>query len=217
MRSIFLCSLIVNTLVFFLDCQTRVNAGYYSLVTAFTIPTLALELESFRERAVNAARKLMILLACACLLFQGGYTCRYILGSYELDKWPSTADFHLVKTAREYADFIMETGYTHVIVPHWWYANTMMELSDGKVKTAPVHCDWEDGSLVARLNCWGTSKTAFAKENLPETLLLLSNDPELLNAGNQPKIELYHTFTYPNGSEVYLYTFPSQAFHLSNE
>lgn len=215
MSGMLFSSLVVTTLVLVLDTVYRAYTLdlYFVPVVAFAIPTLAQELARLKQRAVSAARKLLILLTSVCILFQGGYTCRYMLGDYSLDTWSGLylADINLKQCAQEYVDVLTEMDCTYVLIDYW-YANTLIELSDGKVKALPVSWKTVDGKPVASLFGWGTSKLGLSPEDLPPELMAITNDASLKDAS--PDVRLLHTFTYTSGSEVYLYSIPSNWFHL---
>lgn len=164
-----------TTLIFVFESGFRVYELYYVPVAAFAIPTLAQELKKLGERAVSALRKLLIVLVCLCFVFQGAYTVYYLaVDRWDMDDWSglSQTDLFLADTAAEYAGFMREAGYTHALTPYW-YANVMMELTDGELTVAPLL--FQEGGADApcrvRLYRWGTSQTAFRRENLPDRLL----------------------------------------------
>ena len=174
-------SFVTAVLTFIFDTGWRFYQLYFVPVAAFAVPALAAELARLKDRAVSACRKLLILLTCACFLFQGAYTVYYIaVDRWNMDTWSglTTTDIFLADTARVYADFMQENGYTHALVPYW-YANVMEELTDGELAVGPLGLKQTEEGLTINLDRWGTSRTAFAKENLPERLLVIVSEEQV--------------------------------------
>lgn len=96
-----------------------------------------------------------------------------------MDDWTglSWQDLHLVDTARVYIDFMKQNGYTHALAPYW-YATVMMELTDAELTVAPLNLGEWDGSTVLTVYPWGTSRTAFAAENLPPKLVVFVSESD---------------------------------------
>lgn len=181
MGSMLIVSLLVTTLTLVFDAGRRCYHQYFVPVVAFAIPALTTELARLKDRAVSACRKLLILLTCACFLFQGAYTMYYITADrWSMDKWSGIpyTDIFLKDTARIYLDVMQENGYTHALVPYW-YASVMMEMTDGELTVGPLYVRTTDEGLVIDLYRWGTSKTAFVKENLPERLLVIVSEEQV--------------------------------------
>ncbi|HIS42270.1 MAG TPA: hypothetical protein IAC11_05280 [Candidatus Limiplasma pullicola] len=194
---------VTTTLIFIFDSTWRYYPLYYVPVVAFAYPALATELARLKESAVSACRKLLILLTCMCFLFQGAYTVYYIsIDRWDMDSWTGLfdQDIFLADTARVYANFMEENGYTHALAPYW-YANVMMELTDGKLTVGSIELDENEGKLVLRAGKWATSKAAFERENLPERLLVFIEEDYVKRFEESfphfPRVfEYWHTCAY---------------------
>ena len=55
----------------------------------------------------------------------------------------------------------------------------MVELTDGELAVGPLGLKQTEEGLTINLDRWGTSKTAFAKENLPERLLVIVSEEQV--------------------------------------
>lgn len=201
--SLLFASFVTTTLVFIFDSTSRYYQLYYVPVVAFAYPVLASELARLKDHAASACRKLLILLTCACFLFQGAYTLYYLtVDQRDMDDWTglSWQDLQLVDTARVYIDFMKQNGYTHALAPYW-YATVMMELTDAELTVAPlILADW-DGSTVLTVYPWGTSRTAFAAENLPPKLIVFVSESDRARFEQtfpqlSPVFEYQHTRAY---------------------
>lgn len=173
-EGLFAASFVTTTLILLFDLKDRYYQLYYVPVVSLVFPALAAELARLKDRAVSACRKLLILLTCACFLFQGAYTVYYIaVDRWDMDEWTGLTcqDMFVVDTARAYIDFMQENGYTHAITPYW-YANTMMELTDAELTVAPLWLrDW-NGQTFISIDPWGTARTIFEKDTLPQKLVV---------------------------------------------
>lgn len=185
MEGMLAASFATTTLVFVFDSGNRFYELYYVPVVALAFPTLAQELMKLKERAVSACRKLLIALSCACFLYQGAYTMYYVtVDRWDMDDWTglSQQDIFLADTAQKHADFMKEASYTHALAPYW-YANVIMELTDGELTVAPLALlDGEKDAVRIGVYRWGTSKTAFEKASLPDKLVVFvygSDAPKL--------------------------------------
>ena len=172
---------VTTTLIFIFDSGWRYYPLYYVPVVAFAYPALAAELARLREGAVSACRKVLILLTCMCFLYQGAYTIYYIaVDRWDMDRWTglSNQDMFLADTAQVYADFMMDNGYTYALAPYW-YANVMMELTDGQLAVGMVELAEKEGELILRPGRWGTPKAIANGENLPERLLVFIGEADV--------------------------------------
>lgn len=164
---------VTATLVFVFESAARIYQMYYVPVVAMAVPALAQELGRLKQRGVSACRKLMILLVCGCFLFQGAYSLFFIrVDKSAMDQWGGM-DFSIMNTVdrvRDCVDFMQENGYTHGYIDYW-YANPMIEMSDGALNVGALLDNYEDTRQIA-LYRWGTSKTAFSQENLPEKVMV---------------------------------------------
>lgn len=174
-------SFVTTTLIFIFDSGWRHYSLYYVPVVAFAYPALAVELARLKESAVSASRKLLILLTCMCFLYQGAYTVYYIaVDRWDMDRWTglSNQDMFLADTAQVYADFMMDNGYTYALAPYW-YANVMMELTDGQLAVGMVELAEKEGELILRPGRWGTPKAIANGKNLPERLLVFIGEADV--------------------------------------
>ena len=110
------------------------------------------------------------------LLFQGAYTIRYIrhCNGSSWDTWtglPHT-EIDTAAEARECAAFMQKEGYTHGMAIYW-YASVIMEVSNGQEDVVPCMLA-EDGTVIHFP--WGSRKSAFYRENLPDEMIVFLAD-----------------------------------------
>lgn len=173
LRSLLGLSMLISTFIFILERTTRYYELYYVPVIALTFPLLTVELDAVQK----AGRKALCLLCCLCLVFTGSYTAKFMLTKDEsMDLW-SGINYNTMSVAEDLSDcveFMEEEEYTHALIGYW-YANPMMELSSGQLTVGPVEITYamnDDEESIISLYPWGTSKTAFLPENLPDTVLV---------------------------------------------
>lgn len=173
LRSLLGLSTVISTGIFLLEGETRFYELYYVPVLAMIFPLLAVELDTTKAMG----QKTLCLLCCLCLAFSGGYTARFMLTRDEtMDQWTalSHSEMDTVEVLQECVAFMQEEEYTHALIDYW-YANPMIELSNGQLTVAPLELTYagsdEEESLIS-IYPWGTSKTAFLPENLPDTVLV---------------------------------------------
>lgn len=174
-QSLLAASFTATTLIFLFESGQRDYELYYVPVVAMAFPVLAQEMERLHRPAVSAARKLLILLCAACLAFQGAYTAYFVtVDKWDMDDWNGMPflKMDVAEESRELIAFMRENGYTYGMVDYW-YANVMMELSNGEIVMAPLYTkDPFESRESLQVYHWGTSKTAFARENLPDTVIV---------------------------------------------
>ena len=172
-RGMFICSLATTTLIFMFDSLYRHYELYYVPVVALAFPVLAQEMAMLKARSASAARKLLLLLTCACVLFQGAYSYYFIaFDKQKLDSWTglSYTETTTVDQVRDCIAYMQDHGYTHGLI-NYWYANPMVELSDGSLFVGPLGTEHlADGIL--KLDHWGTFKSAFEPENMPQKVIV---------------------------------------------
>ena len=160
----------VTTLAFALENGTRWYDLYYVPVIVLAFPLLAWEMEDILEAARPLGVRLAGILCCVCFLFQGAYTAYYLrVDRGGMDAWSGlpVQNLNLTDECRDCVAFMQQNGYTHGVM-QYWYANVMMELSDGDVTMLPYLYTLEPG--VLQMYQWGTSKTAMRRENLPDRI-----------------------------------------------
>lgn len=173
LRSLLGLSMLISTFIFILERTTRYYELYYVPVIALTFSLLAVELDAVQK----AGRKALCLLCCLCLVFTGSYTAKFMLTKDDSMDWWSGINFNTMNVVESLADcveFMEEEEYTHALIDYW-YASPMMELSSGQLTVGPVEITYamsDDEESVISIYPWGTSKTAFLPENLPDTLLV---------------------------------------------
>lgn len=173
LRSLLGLSTVISTGIFLLEGETRFYELYYVPVLAMIFPLLAVELNGTKAMG----QKTMCLLCCLCLAFSGGYTAHFMLTQDEtMDQWTalSHSEMDTVEVLQDCLDFMQEEEYTHALI-NYWYASPMMELSSGRLTVGPVEITYamsDDEESILSIYPWGTSKTAFLPENLPDTLLV---------------------------------------------
>ncbi len=187
-------SLITTTFLLVFDQSWRHYELYYVPVVAMAIPALAQEMGRWRDRAASACRKLLIVLCCLCLLFQGLYTVYFLrVDRDEMDDWTGITHplMDTAQFARQYAGFMLENGYTHGLI-NYWYASVMTEVSDGRLTMAPLLDDRVHPEQIT-MEQWGTSRTAFAAENLPEKVIVFihSATKEMFENANPSAVLVY--------------------------
>ena len=167
-------SFVTTTLIFIFESGGRHYYQYYAPVVALAAPSLVLELNRLKQPMVSVGRKLLIVLTCLCFVFQGIYTMYYLtVDRWDMDDWNGLPyeELNTVETVEPYVAFMRKEGYTHGMI-NYWQANVMMEVSDGDLVVAPllVYRD-EQGNPIIEVYHWGTSRSAFQKENLPERIV----------------------------------------------
>lgn len=179
MRGMFGAAFITTTLIFVFESLDRTFELYYMPVVAFAASVFAQELGKLKERSVSVGRKLLILFACACYLFQGVYTLYFIRADQQaLDTWSGLGyqQMNAVDQVDDCVDFLQENHYSHALI-NYWYANTMIELSDGSLSVAGFEDEYEYTKTFP-LYRWGMPKSAFASENLPEKVVVFIRQEE---------------------------------------
>lgn len=172
-QGIFAASFASTTFIFLFESTVRIFEQYYVLVCAWALLVLIIQLERNTSRNAPVAKRLLALIACLCLLFQGAYTTLFLRADKnQMDKWECLYFDHLnaMDEIRDCVTFMQENGYNHAMTDYW-YANVMMEMSDGKLTVAPMLINYQEDPSIS-LQEWGTSRLAFARENLPSTILI---------------------------------------------
>jgi len=150
---------------------------YDTPAVAMLYPVLAVELDRAFRKGALLIRRVLTLLVCLCLLFQGAYTLWFLrVDRAEMDAYSGLAFLHMdaLDKVNECIDFMHREGYTYALIDHW-YANVMMELTDGEITVAPfLNRPKEDP--VIQFYRWGTSHAAF--ENLPPTVVVFQKPNE---------------------------------------
>lgn len=174
--SMFAALFLVNTLIFIFESGEaggRLYQLYYIPVAVMAFLVLAVELNRYSDNSTSAARKLVTLLVCGCLLFQGAYSAWFIRADkHHLDQWDGLAYTRMdtIDQFQDCIDFMQTQGYTHALIDHW-YANAMMEATDGSLKVCPLQVDFDVAGIVT-LGRWGTSEEAFLPDNAPPTTII---------------------------------------------
>jgi len=169
-RGLYVTSFMTTTVVFLFDSLFRLYELYYVPVVALAYPALAQEINAMKERGAQASRKLILLITCACLMFQGAYSLFFIRADKtKLDAWDGLTytEINTVDQVRDCIDFMQEKGYSHGMIDYW-YASTMVELTDGKLTVAALDNKFESHTLP--IYKWGTFKSDFAPEKLPDKI-----------------------------------------------
>ena len=73
-----------------------------------------------------------------------------------------------VDQVRDCVSFMQDNGYTHGFVDYW-YASTMMEVSNGTLNVGGM-TEPEGGQI--HLKRWGTSKSVFEPANMPQKVVV---------------------------------------------
>lgn len=173
LKSMLALSFVTTTFIFLFDSTDRIFEQYYIPVCVWAVATLVMELEESLRQNETLCRRLLALAACACMLFQGAYTVLYLrFDQNTMDRWECLYfdRFDAVEKSEDCVAFMQENGYTHAMTDYW-YANVMMEIADGEVTVAPMLVNYnKDPSIY--LQKWGTSRSAFLVENLPDSILV---------------------------------------------
>lgn len=157
-----------------------------------------------KEKWLPLSRKILIYATCVAFLFQGGYTAAYLLhkNTSKLDYWSGLSFSNVMATdcVRDCVDFMRQNGYTHGMIDYW-YANVMMEMSDGTLTIAPYLPPTEHRPL--QLYEWGTSRIAFLPEKLPEKMIIFMDEAEVARFQSfYPQSKKVHTGVFFSGVEV---------------
>lgn len=206
-RGLYVFALGTTTFIFLFDSVYRMYELYFLPVVALAYPALAQEMSVLRERGAQASRKLLLLIACLCILFQGAYSIYFIrVDKTTLDKWNGIDyyDMDAMDQVRDCVAFMQENGYTHGMIDYW-YASVMVEMTDGGLTVVPLESDYSDHALS--INKWGTFKSDFRQENLPEKIVVFikQENCELFEAAfpNLPLLQEGWIFNaYEAGSEL---------------
>jgi len=130
-------------------------------------------MDFFTKQSSSATRKLLLVLVCFCAIFQGIYSLVFIsVDKEELDSWNGLTytEVDTVDQVRDCVEFMQSNGYTYGFI-NYWYANPMIEMSNGELMVGPLVPDSAaDGSLD--MMRWGTYKSAFEKENMPAKVIV---------------------------------------------
>ncbi len=181
-------------------------ARYATPAVAMLYPVLAVELDRAWRKGALLTRRVLTLLVCLCLLFQGAYTLWFLrVDKGEMDGYSGLEFEHMdaLDKVNECIDFMRREGYTYALI-EYWYANVMMELTDGEITVAPVLNRPREDPVIQFYH-WGTSHAAF--ENLPPTVVVFQKPNEC------PPFEA----AYPQAEQVFNgwyftgYTLPSSA------
>lgn len=195
---------LATSFVFVFETSERIYAQYYVLVCAWAIPSLAVESYHVLRSHANLCQKLLTLLVCACFVFQGAYTMWYIrVDKQEMDKWECLYfdKFNAMDEARDCVEFMDNSQYKYGMID-FWYANLMMEMSDGRLTVAPLLIN-NSGDKLLKLQEWGTSRSAFSKENLPEKIVVFfRGENEQLFLRHYPDATMVHDGWSFNGYEI---------------
>jgi len=147
------------------------ESGQKGVVALAALP-LTQELTLLKKRGVSACRKALILLTCGCFLYQGIYSLYFIrVDKTAMDRWDGM-EYYAMDTmdqVRDCAAFMQENGYTHGFI-NYWYASPMIELSNGALNVAGIQN--AESSERIELCRWGSSKSAFEPENMPEKVMV---------------------------------------------
>ena len=175
LQSLLGLSMLISTGLFLLEGTTRYYELYYVPVLALTFPLLAVALDKLPAQKLG--QRALTVIACLCLVFGGGYTAKFMLTKDEtMDGWSGLnfGNMNVVEELRDCVEFMQEEEYTHAVIDYW-YANPMMELSNGELTVAPMELTFAENEAqedTLSISPWGTSKTAFRPENLPDTVLV---------------------------------------------
>lgn len=172
MHSMLGISFATTTLIFVFESAWRYYDLYYVPVVFLAASALAQEIGKWKDQCVTACRKLLIALTCICFLFQGAYTVYYLtVDRWDMDTWNGLmlTELNTAEKAATCAEQMKEHGYTHGMIDYW-YANVMMELTDGELIMAPLNVV-EEKDVILKVYPWGTSRTAFNRENLPDKII----------------------------------------------
>ncbi len=166
-------TLVTSTFVFLFDSAARLYELYFVPVLVWLFPVFAAEWDRFRDSRTPLGQRLLILAVCVCLLFQSAYSVLFIrTKNAQMDQWDGLTYKNM--DAVDYVDdcvaFMQENGYTHGLTDYW-YANVMREVSDGELFIAPVKVVTAEGFQL-QFQKWGTSKTLFQPEKLPEQIVI---------------------------------------------
>lgn len=172
LRSLLGLSTAISTGIFLLEGGYLFYDLYYIPVLVMIFPLLAVDL----DEAKRLGQRILCLLCCLCLAFSGAYTAQFIrTKDNRMDSWSglSYTEMDTVEALRDCMTFMQENGYSYAFIDYW-YASVLTEMSDGKLTVGPVVKSYAegDGESILSLYSWGTSKTAFLPENLPDTLLV---------------------------------------------
>jgi len=172
MKSVLGASFVTTTLIFLFETAARTYQIYYAPVVALAALPLTQELTLLKKRGVSACRKALILLTCGCFLYQGIYSLYFIrVDKTAMDRWDGMEYYAMdtVDQVRDCAAFMQENGYTHGFI-NYWYASPMIELSNGALNVAGIQN--AESSERIELCRWGSSKSAFEPENMPEKVMV---------------------------------------------
>lgn len=201
---LFAAAFLTTTFVFVFESSERIYEQYYILVCAWAIPALAVETHHVLRTHTNLCRKLLVLLTCLCFVFQGAYTMWYIrVDKQDMDKWECLYfdQFDAMDEARDCVSFMENSSYKHGMID-FWYANLMMEMSNGELTVAPLLIN-RSGEKLLKLQEWGTSRSAFARENLPEKIVVFFRGPnEEMFLQHYPDAPMVHDGWIFNGYEI---------------
>ena len=204
LMSMLFSSFMTTTLIFLFDSTARIFEQYYVLVCVWAIPALAVEMQRCQKPSASTAKRLLALAACACLVVQGAYTTLYVRADKDgMDKWECLYfdRFTAMDEVRDCIDFMQENNYTHAMTDYW-YANVMMEMTDGELTVAPMLVNYQETPALS-LQEWGTSRSAFAKENLPPKMLVFFERAKAAEfEKNYPQVPLVHEGWIFNGYEI---------------
>ena len=172
--SLFALSMITTTLIFVFERGGRFYEQYYVPVLFLAFPVVTMQWDDLKNSLVPVSRKLLVVMTCLCLLFQGVYTVWFLrVDQWDYDDWNglSLTQMNIVDKAYDYVEFMRENSYSHGMIDYW-YANVMMEVADGEITMAPLQVyNNAQGDPVITVYKWGTSRTAFEHENLPEKIV----------------------------------------------
>ena len=166
-------SLVTTTLVFMFDSVYRLYELYYVPVISLIFLVVAYGISRFSEKTESVAWKLMTLVVCLCILFQGAYSLLYLrVEKNEMDAWGglSYREMDTVDQVRDCVDFMQQNGYTHGLISYWC-ANTMIEMTDGELNMIGLRLKYDE-EFPIKMQRWGSVRSAFSEENLPEKVII---------------------------------------------
>ncbi len=166
-------TLITTLLIFLCNDALRYYELYFIPVLVWMIPTMASEWERLRSDRTAFGQRLLILAACASLIFQSAYSVLFIrTQNTQMDRWDGLVhkEMDTVDGVHDCVAFMRENGYTHAMIGYW-YSNVMVEITDGELKVAPLTIIGGENPRL-EMDRWGTSKSAFQPDQLPEKIVL---------------------------------------------
>lgn len=150
---------------------------YDTPAVAMLYPAVAVEIDRALRKGALLTQRVLTVLVCLCLLIQGAYTLWFLrVDRGDMDVYSGLSFEHMdtLDKVGECVTFMQDHGYDYALI-EYWYANVMIELSDGQLTVAPLlNRPKEDPPL--QLYRWGTSHAAI--EDLPPTVLVFQKPNE---------------------------------------